>query len=294
MTKIKPIVLSGKFAARWVITTFIFLTTMLSFSAGGKEILLAQTLAGSVDVPAYWVSEKLDGVRATWNGQTLQFRSGRLVHAPAWFLAGLPVGTPLDGELWLRRESFDELSGIVRKAIPDDDEWRRVRYMVFELPDAPGSFSDRLAALREEVSRQGTAYLELIDQIRLPDRRALDALLRRVVDAGGEGLMLHRADAPYVTGRSDVLLKLKPWQDAEAVVVGYQNGRGKYRGMVGALRLRLPEDRGGRTFRVSAGLTDKDRHQPPAIGTSVTYRYTSLTPNGIPRFPRYWRVREEF
>jgi DNA ligase-1 len=115
--------------------------------------------------------------------------------------------------------------------------------------------------------------------------------LDAVVRAGGEGLMLHRADAPYVTGRSDALLKLKPWQDAEAIVVGYTPGKGKYQGMTGALDMEMPD---GKRFRIGSGLSDALRRQPPPLGTRITYRYQQLTKNGVPRFPRYLRVREDF
>jgi DNA ligase-1 len=112
-----------------------------------------------------------------------------------------------------------------------------------------------------------------------------------VVRAGGEGLMLHRADAPYLTGRSDALLKLKPWQDAEAVLIGYTPGKGKFLGMTGALKMESPD---GKRFSIGSGLSDALRRQPPPIGTRITYRYQHLTKSGVPRFPRYLRVREDF
>ena len=103
--------------------------------------------------------------------------------------------------------------------------------------------------------------------------------------------MLHRADAPYLTGRSDVLVKLKPWQDAEAVVVGHMPGKGKYEGMTGALEMEMP---GGQRFRIGSGLSDDLRRQPPPIGSRITYRYQHLTKKGLPRFPRYLRLRDDF
>ena len=102
--------------------------------------LLAERYRDDIDVSRYWVSEKLDGARAIWDGKTLRFRSGNPVPAPKWFLDALP-GQPLDGELWLGRGSFDQLSAIVRRQAPDDAEWRRVRYMIFELPDAPAALA---------------------------------------------------------------------------------------------------------------------------------------------------------
>ncbi len=253
-------------------------------------MLLAETYAAGIDVGHYLVSEKYDGVRAQWDGATLRFRGGGNVPAPAWFTTGFPA-VPLDGELWIARGAFDALSGTVRKREPVDAEWRRVRYLVFELPGAPGTFAERAETLRTLVAAAGVPWLQAIDQTRVTSHAELMRRLDSVVRDGGEGLMLHRADAPYLTGRSDALLKLKPWLDAEAVVVGHVPGQGKYRGMTGALDMEMPD---GRRFRLGIGLTDALRRQPPPIGTRITYRYLHLTKNGVPRFPRYLRIREDF
>lgn len=259
-------------------------------AAAAPAVLLAGVFRADIDPSRYWVSEKLDGVRALWDGRELHFRSGRRIPAPDWFIAGLPPQA-LDGELWLARGRFDELSGIVRKAHPVDAEWRRVRYMVFEQPGSAGSFTERIERLQAVIDSSGTGWLKLVEQFRVADGDALMRQLDAIVRAGGEGLMLHRADAVYRTGRGDDLLKLKPWQDAEAVVIGHEAGRGRLAGMLGALRLRTAD---GREFRLGSGLTDAQRRHPPAVGATVTYRYQELTPDGIPRFPRYWRMHEEF
>ena len=271
-----------------------FLSAVPAWTAEAHSLapamLLAEVFRPDVDPAQYLISEKYDGVRAIWDGRELRFRSGRSVPAPAWFVAGLPQ-EPLDGELWLGRGRFDELSGIVRKAQPIDAEWRQVQYMIFELPGDAGSFTERAARLRTIIDGSGMPWLHAVVQFRIADRQALMKKLDEVVRGGGEGLMLHRAAAPYVTGRSGDLLKLKPWRDAEATVVGYERGQGRLAGVVGALRLKTPE---GKEFRLGSGLSDALRRAPPAVGASVTYRYQELTKDGIPRFPRYWRMHEEF
>jgi DNA ligase 1 len=276
---------------------WVLLAWALAFHPGWCEappevpaMLLAEAYAHEVDVSRYWVSEKLDGVRAQWDGCTLRFRGGGIVPAPAWFSANFP-SVPLDGELWIARGRFDALSGVVRRIEPVDAEWRQVRYLIFELPGAAGDFSARIRQMQAIVAEAGVPWLRVVEQTRVADRAALMLHLDAVVHAGGEGLMLHRADAPYLTGRNDALLKLKPWQDAEAVVVGYLAGNGKYQGMIGALQVEMPD---GQRFRVGSGLTDALRRQPPPIGTRITYRYQHLTKSGLPRFPRYLRVREDF
>ena len=253
-------------------------------------MLLAEVYGADIDVSQYWVSEKFDGVRAQWDGRTLRFRGGDRVPAPAWFTAGFPA-LPLDGELWIGRDRFDELSGTVRKIDPVDAEWRHVNYLVFELPGAAGSFTERIERMQQLVAQAKLSWLQAVVQTRVADHDALMQRLDAVTRNGGEGLMLHRADAPYLSGRSDALLKLKPWQDAEAIVVGHTPGKGKYQGMTGALQMAMPD---GKRFRIGSGLTDALRRQPPPVGTRITYRYQHLTKNGLPRFPRYLRVREDF
>jgi DNA ligase-1 len=259
-------------------------------SPAAPAMLLAEVYAADVDVTRYWVSEKLDGVRAQWDGHVLRFRSGNIIPAPAWFTRQFPA-VPLDGELWIGRGQFDALSGTVRRSVPLNAEWWRVHYLIFELPGAPGTFSDRIKQMRTLVSHTAVPWLQVVKQTRVANRKALKRQFQAIVFTGGEGLMLHRADALYVTGRSDVLLKLKPWKDAEAVVVGYTPGRGKYHGKTGALNMEMPD---GKRFRIGSGLSDALRRQPPPIGTRITYRYQHLTKKGVPRFPRYLRIREDF
>jgi DNA ligase-1 len=281
--------LPRRIAAFPILAAVLLLWSGLVRAADAPALLLAERYQGGIDVSQYWVSEKLDGVRAHWDGRQLRFRSGNPIPAPAWFIAALPAH-PLDGELWLGRGSFDRLSGIVRRNIPDDAEWRQVRYKVFELPEAAGTFSERMKQL-QALTVGRAHWLQPVEQFRLADAKALKRKLDEVVKGGGEGLMLHRADAQYETGRSAALLKLTPWQDAEARVVAHLPGKGKYAGMLGALQVQMPD---GRRFALGSGFTDAERRNPPLLGTQVTYRYRELTRHGIPRFARFLRVRESF
>jgi DNA ligase-1 len=241
-----------------------------------------------IDLSDYWVSEKYDGIRGYWDGRALVTREGNIIHAPDWFIAGWP-SVPLDGELWTGRGAFEALSSTVRDARPSDRAWRQVRFMVFDLPAYPGSFTQRLVALHDVVAAQPSLWLRLAPQIKVADQAALHAELEDVIARGGEGLMLHRGGSPYRGGRSDDLLKLKPYRDAEAQVVGVLPGHGKYQGMLGALLVQRPD---GVRFRLGSGFTDAERRRPPLIGTWVTYRYQGLTDNGVPRFARFVRVYE--
>ena len=252
------------------------------------RLLLAETVRSDTDVTRYLVSEKLDGVRTFWDGRVLVTRGGHVINAPAWFVEHFPARA-LDGELWAGRGQFERTSATVRRQMPDDAEWRQLRYMIFELPQAEGDFRERVRAMQAIVAEAAVPWLQAVEQFTVRDRKELDAKLARVVKAGGEGLMLHRADAPYLTGRHDALLKMKPLYDAEATVVGHLPGKGKYLGMLGALRVRTEA---GVEFSLGTGLSDAVRRAPPPIGTIITYRYREVSERGIPRFASYHRVRE--
>lgn len=240
-----------------------------------------------VDPRGWLVSEKLDGVRALWDGQDLRFRSGGRIAAPRWFIAALPA-TPLDGELWAGRGRFEDLVGTVRRREPEDARWRKVRYALFDQPGAAGPFSERVAALRQLVERAGVFSLLAVEQLRLDSPVALQQRLSQLISQGAEGLMLHRANAHWRSGRSSDLLKLKPLADAEAIVVGHQPGQGRHEGRLGALTVQTPD---GRRFRLGTGFSDAERQTPPPVGAVVTYTYRGFTEAGLPRFASFLRVR---
>jgi DNA ligase 1 len=266
-------------------------TTAAKTSPQPKDlVLLAKNAPAGIDPLGYLVSEKLDGVRAVWDGKVLRFRSGRAIAAPAWFLAKLPMQA-LDGELWLGRGQFDALSGIVRKTLPIDAEWQQVKYMVFELPKDKAKFAERVVTLRAVVQEAAFPQLQAVEQFNIANRATLQARLDDVVQSGGEGLMLHLANSLVTTGRSDVLLKLKPVQDAEAIVVGYIAGKGKYKGMTGALDVKTAD---GQRIKLGTGLSDAQRKLPPPIGSTITFSYRDLTPSGMPRFASFLRMFDGF
>lgn len=243
-----------------------------------------------IHLPDYWVSEKLDGVRARWDGRRrLLSRSGKVIAAPAWFTQGWPA-VAMDGELWGGRGRFEQTVGIVARITPRDDDWRTLHFMVFDLPEHGGTFTERVAAMRALQSSRSNAHWRVIEQRRGSTELALQRQLEQLVQAGGEGLVLHRGDALYRSGRSGDLLKFKQFQDAEAKVLAHVPGEGRNEGRLGALRVQTPD---GRIFHLGTGFSDAERNNPPPIGSWVTYRHRGLTDKGLPRFATYLRVRAD-
>ena len=279
---------AGPVAAGTAPVPLVQVASAVAAMAPAAAPMLAKNWQSELDPAVFLVSEKLDGVRALWDGHVLRFKSGRVISAPLWFTAALPA-TPLDGELWMGRRSFDSLSGAVRRSTPVDSEWREVRYMVFDIPGGDARFAQRVARIPTVVAESQVPWLQTLEQFRLTDRAALRAQLQKVVAQGGEGLVLHRADAQWQTGRSDALRKLKAAPDEDARVVAVLAGKGRHAGRMGALVLEMPS---GKRFSLGTGFTDAQRESPPAVGELVTYRYRDHTPAGLPKFASYLRTRD--
>lgn len=252
------------------------------------ELLLAQPWVPGQSPLGYLVSEKLDGVRAHWDGVRLRTRQGMPIAAPPGFTQALPAHQALDGELWMGRQRFDALSAAVRRQQPHDVEWQQIRYMLFELPQGQGTFAARYEQLQTWVQHIHRPFVNCVAQRRVADAAALDAWLEDVMANGGEGLMLHHASAAYLTGRQAVLAKYKPVQDGEAVVLEHVSGHGRLSGRTGALVVRNAQ---GQVFRVGSGLSDELRARPPAIGSTITYTWRGQTRTGLPRFATFLRER---
>lgn len=272
---------------------FIFLGLWLSLACAqtaAPPLMLAQVWRTGMPLQDYWVSEKYDGVRGYWDGRQLLSRGGIPIKAPAWFTAGWP-STPMDGELWAGRGQFGHAQSTTAQTAPDDAAWQRMRFMVFDLPTAPGNFDQRLPMLQRTVAALDQSWVQAVEQRKLGNEAELQQWLMQIVKNGGEGLVLHKGSAPYRSGRSDDLLKLKPFDDAEARVIGYKPGRGQWQGMTGALLVQSPD---GKQFSLGSGLSAELRRSPPPLGSWVTYRYQGLhEKSGLPRFARFMRVRNE-
>ncbi|MGK0271083.1 MAG: DNA ligase-1 [Cocleimonas sp.] len=251
------------------------------------KLMLANVYHEGLDLSDYWVSEKYDGVRTLWDGKQFISRGGNIYHAPEWFTIDFP-NQHLDGELWISRQSFELLVSTVRDNKPDSEAWGKVKFMVFDMPNISDTFDHRFERLVTLIKTTRIPWLTLVDQIKLKDHATLMKHLHKLTQAGAEGLMLHKGSSLYRAKRSGDLLKLKPYEDAEAIVVEHITGKGKYKNMLGAIRVVLSN---GDTFKIGTGFTDAERADPPKIGTMITYQFRGKTKNGIPRFASFLRER---
>jgi len=268
--------------------TALWILCLLSVSlhAAAPELILLKSYRPDMQIDGWLMSEKLDGVRAYWDGKQLLSRQGNRFNAPDWFSAQLPP-FQLDGELWIGRGRFEQTLSIVSSEQVGAN-WNKIHYHIFELPQAQGGLIQRLAKLQQYWSRHQPSHLHLIPQQVCRDRQQLLQSLSRIEAAGGEGLVLRNPLTPYHTGRSDDALKVKSFEDMEAKVIGYTEGKAKYLGKTGALRV---ETEGGIRFLIGSGLTDRQRSDPPPLGSIITFRYQGFTANGIPRFASFLRIR---
>lgn len=277
----------------FIFYTFLLINSPIIASEKSTQppaLLLARIYHENINLHDYWVSEKLDGVRAFWNGKQLISRKGNIYHAPFWFTSVLP-DIALDGELWISKGKFDELSAIVRRHSSTTSDWSTVSYRVFDLPGSPNTFDHRLKQLKTIIQKVNAPHIQLVHQHRIADHESLIQLLDKTVAEGGEGLMLHRGSSVYQSTRSDDLLKLKKYLDAEAIVIAHLPGNGKYTGMLGSLEV---ETKDHIRFKIGTGFSDAERKSPPPVGSVITYKYYGFTNKGTPRFASFVRIRNVY
>lgn len=243
------------------------------------------------DITQYYMSEKLDGVRAIYYRGQFITRQGHDIRAPEWFLKPLAdatssSGAALDGELFIERHCFDELSAITRRREIRDADWKRVRFMVFDVPNMMEPFEARLEFLRSLIGS-----ITVHDHVLVESEAHMKRKLDEVVKDGGEGLMLRESGSFYESNnRSYAMLKVKLFKDHEAIVCGYEPN------LDGALRCLqakwVPDERypalGRGVFGVGSGFSAEMRKNHKRLfpqGSMIKVKYFELTEMGVPRFP---------
>ncbi|WP_348518415.1 DNA ligase [Campylobacter sp. CCS1377] len=250
------------------------------------------------DFTKYLMSEKLDGIRGIWDGKVLKTRQNYVIKVPEFFMKDFP-DFALDGELWIKRSDFDSISALVRKDDIKNSLWHSVTYNVFDVPNACEDFKiknctlqNRLKILEDYLEKNSNSHIKIITQIPIKNKEHLEEYYNKVLLQGGEGLVIRLNDAPYEKFRTANALKMKPYEDAECQIIAYTKGKGKYENAVGAIVCEANLKQGKTVFKIGSGLKDDFRFNPPPIGTIITYKFSSYTKKGLPRFPVFLRIRE--
>jgi len=230
------------------------------------------------------------------------------INAPIWFQSRLPPNISLDGELFIKRNYFNETSGIIRNKIPNPDDWSPIVFMVFDIPHLGNvyPFEKRLEILKEIVNQYGDP-LNYVNHIKIKNSVHLESIHNDLVRNGAEGTMIRAPNSYYTAGRSKSLLKIKEQYDATCIVKGWEEGKNKNTGRLGALIVSWEdpqsvwEEYGDPStdtpyygeFKAGSGLTDYDRvllsDAPKAfpVGLQVKVAFTQLQKSGKPKHPAY-------
>ncbi|MCK4708231.1 MAG: DNA ligase [Gammaproteobacteria bacterium] len=269
------------------LTALLLLVFSITAHSSAPDLILLTPYKADMDIAGWLMSEKLDGVRAYWDGRDLYSRKGNRLAAPDWFTSKLPA-FELDGELWIQRGRFEQTLSIISRDLPHSG-WRNISYNIFEVPNAQGGLQKRLQKLQQYLDNKPVEHLRLIPQIVCQSKQHLDQHLKIIEQKGGEGLVLRNPQSLYETGRSPNALKVKSFDDMEGKVIGYKPGKGKYLGKTGSLWVEID---GGKRFYIGSGLTDNERTNPPPINSIITFTHQGFTVNGIPRFASFMRIRK--
>lgn len=260
------------------------------------EVMLAHKYQERYHKGPYYMSEKLDGIRAIAFRGKLYSRNGLIIHAPQWFLDSIPEGT-YDGELWTRRADFQKLSSIVKKKVPRDDEWKLVSYRIFDDPTSSNDFSVTYNRLKKKmpICTENTEVSVCVEKQTLANsHNQIMKHFREIRNRNGEGIVL-RKNAPYKQGvRTEDMLKVKEFKEREAKIVGFTLYEGTER--LKSLICEWKTPYGHRvSFKVFTGISEGMKHNSGKeffkIGDVVTIQFYEYTKNGLPRFPVFKGVR---
>jgi DNA ligase-1 len=260
----------------------------------------------------WYLSEKYDGIRAIWTGEKLITRAGReFTFVPDWFIKSLPSNFPLDGEILIPNKEFSYFSSLTiqKECEVAHQKWNNVRYLIFDTPQSDKTFEQRLKELLK-VKLPIYANVILFDKIE-NIQNEFDKINKRfdkIISRDGEGIMLIKADSLYAFGkRSRQSLKYKKFSEGEATVIDILEGTGKYKGVMGKIKCKLPN---GKEFCCGTGFDDnqrnsyifkdsqlveiKDNPNIPQIGDLITYSCMEIIKKtNIPRMAVFKGVRTD-
>ena len=265
-------------------------------------VMLAKNYDPKIDPTGWWHSEKLDGVRAVWSTKDFVSRNNKIFRSPDSYKKYFPKDEVLDGELFTKRGDFKGAVSVVSHKTPNENDWKKVKYMAFDLPLEKGDFETRMKKLKSVVSRscrgKKNCPIKVVKQTRIKNRSHLNKLHKGIVKQKGEGSMIRRSKSPYENKRSGSLLKIKDFYEDDAIIVSHEKGSGKYKNNLGKLIVKWRQGKHkGVEFKVGSGFTDAERKGDYAKrfpkGKKIRVQYTEIQSSGKPRFPVYQGVHAD-
>ncbi len=241
---------------------------------------------GEESLEGWIMSEKLDGIRAYWDGEKLQTRKGKKIYAPKWFLKNFPK-FELDGELWNKRDNFENIQSIVMDKTPTA-KWKNITYNIFEVPNQKGDFFIRLKKAKNWFEKFPNKNVQIIKQIKIKNKSHLNTYLEEIISKKGEGVIIKNPDKEYISGRNPYILKVKKFKDMEGEVIKINIS--KKTNVLKSLTIKLQDNT---IFNLGTGFSKDVRIKPPKIGSIVTFKYYGLTKNGKPKFASFLHIRKD-
>ncbi|XPV69614.1 MAG: DNA ligase [Halarcobacter sp.] len=264
----------------------IIVLLFLSIFAFAQEIQKPMVYKGDENIQEWLMSEKLDGIRAYWNGKELLTRKGKKIYPPKWFIKNFPK-FELDGELWSKRSDFENIQSIVMDKTPSK-KWENISYNIFEVPHAKGNFKQRLQKIKQWFEKNKNPKVVIIKQIKIKNKNHLDKFLKDIISKGGEGVIIKNPLPSYESGRSANILKVKKFQDMEGEVVAINISK-----KTKVLKSLVVKLKNGIKFNLGIGFSKNQRENPPKIGSIVTFKYYGFTKKGKPKFASFLHLRED-
>lgn len=269
---------------------FLLIFSFFSFYAQAIELIYPIILKdlNTINIQDYLVSEKLDGIRAYWDGKQLLSKSGKNLNPPQWFIKNFPPFA-LDGELFTKQGDFENIVSIIKNQ-QDKEQWKNITYHIFEVPNQQGNLIERLQVLENFLKQNQSLPIKIIPQYQFIQLESLKHFIKEIQNSNGEGVILRNKLSSYETGRKPSALKYKFFLDSECEIIDYKKGKGKYANQVGSIICK----EGDKIFKIGSGLSEDFRKNPPKIGTIITYKFYKTTKNNLPRHPVFLRLYRDF
>lgn len=262
-----------------LLSLLVLTYSLLAFQVQKPKVYDDQNISG------WYMSEKYDGIRGYWDGKNLYTKTGKLIYTPKSFTKNFP-SFALDGELWSKRDDFENIQSIVLDKKPSD-KWSEITYNIFEVPNAKGDFLARLQKVKDWFAKHPNKNINIIKQIKCKDEDHLNKFLDEIIALKGEGVIVKDGSKDYHTGRSPHILKVKKFLDMEGEVIAYNYKKdGKFK----SLKVKL---KSGVVFNLGGGFSKKEKLNPPKVGGMVTFKYYGFTKNKKPKFASFLRIRDK-